>query len=423
MDVKAQPDGGWQRGLYNLSSMNAGLALMVFIVCIALVATLVFPQSEVFYSGWFRILLALFCLNIACCSFRQIKVLWTISRQAPVCSPAANWQYGKWQIHITPAEVEQLFAKQHYRIKTVQAGDQTIIHADKGLTGRWGAAGVHLAIVIIAAGAVIGSVLGFTQSVVVGKAETVLVPLDKNGERQAELILHDFNIDYYPDGNVSEYLSEVSVSAGSEQLQQTIRINHPLQFQGITVYQMDYGYQVLARIHKPDGTVAAASWLNDDGKLIVDAEKEITLQMIKYIPDFNPHQPAVSLSLLPNNPKVLYAFYQQNEAIDWGVADFGQKMRLNGYDTWMEFAQIRPFSALDVKRDPGVPIVLAGFLLLSIAFFLSMSIRYQQVQIRISSTPKGSVIHAAVSGLNGGKSEAFLIELQERLTKGASFNC
>lgn len=423
MDVKAQPDGGWQRGLYNLSSMNAGLALMVFIVCIALVATLVFPQSEVFYSGWFRILLALFCLNIACCSFRQIKVLWTISRQAPVCSPASNWQFGKWQYHITPAEVEQLFAKQHYRIKTVQADDQTIIHADKGLTGRWGAAGVHLAIVIIAAGAVIGSVFGFTQSIVVGKAETMLVPLEKNGERQAELTLHDFTIDYYPDGNVSEYLSEVSVSAGSEQLQQTIRINHPLQFQGITVYQMDYGYQVLARIHKPDGTVAAASWLNDDGKLIVDAEKEITLQMIRYIPDFNPHQPAVSLSLQPNNPKVLYAFYQQNEAIDWGVADFGQKMRLNGYDTWTEFTQIRPYSALDVKRDPGVPIVLAGFLLLSIAFFLSMSIRYQQVQVRISSTPKGSVIHAAVSGLNGGKSEAFLIELQERLTKGASSHC
>jgi len=89
----------------------------------------------------------------------------------------------------------------------------------------------------------------------------------------------------------------------------------------------------------------------------------------------------------------------------------------------MEFAQIRPFSTLDVKRDPGVPLVLAGFLLLSIAFFLSMSIRYRQVLIRISMTPKGSVIHAAVSRLNGGKSEAFLIELEERLMKGASSKC
>lgn len=423
MDVKSQPAGEWRRVLYDLSSMNTGLALMVLIAGIALVATLAFPEAEVFHPPWFRALLALFCVNIACCTFRQFTVLWAVSRRVPRCSPSASWQRSQWQANVTEAEVEHFLANRRYRVHTVQAGKETIVHADKGVAGRWGAAGVHLAIVVIAAGALIGNLFGFTQSVVVGKEEAVPVSLYKTGNEQAQLTLADFRIEYYPDGSVSEYLSDVTIAADNEQVQQTIKINHPLQFQGITVYQMDYGHQVLARIHKPDGTVLSASWLTDDGKLVIDGEKEITLQMIKYIPDFNPHRPAVSLSPLPNNPKVLYAFYQQNQAIDWGVADFGQRMRLQGNDTWIEFAQVRPYSALDVKSDPGVPVVMAGFLLLSIAFFLSMSIRYQQVQIRISTGSKGMTIHAAVSGLAGERGELFFEELEERLTKGASSSC
>ena len=403
--------------------MRIALILMTVIVVIALITTLFFPHVDVFHSFWFRAILTLFCVNMTFCTIRQFKGLLQLSQAVPQTRRGASWQQQQWKGVAEKADIEQFLTSRRYRLHVEQTDKGTSLYADKGLAGRWGTVGVHTAILIIALGALIGNIFGFAQSIQIGKAETLTVPLNQSGSQHAQLFLKDFQIEYYSDGSVSEYISDITIAAYNEQVEKAIKINHPLDFKGITIYQMDYGYQVLAQNHHADGAVASSAWLVDEGKLVIDQKRDIYLQVLQYVPDFNPRRPAVSLSPYPNNPKVLYAFYQNGEAVDWGVADFGQKMRLKGYDTWITFADVRPFSLLDVKSDPGVPVVMAGFLLLSGAFFFSMLIRYHQVHITIASGPQGDKVSVAVSCLSANSAEILFNDWQQKLMKGDRLSC
>lgn len=418
MAVRPSSANKEQRILSALFAMRTAVFLMIVIICVSLVATLYFPQADVFHTRWFQALLALLCVNMAVCTVRQFRQLIALTKTLPYNVPSGNWQQKQWNSKLQVHDITEYLRTHKYRFQIQDTAQAAIIYADKGLIGRWGTVAVHIAILLTAVGALTGNLFGFTNTVQIGKNETISVPLTKNGSQQAQLTLNDFRIEYYPDGNISEFISDLTIAAGGDKREQTIKINHPLQFQDIAVYQMDHGNQVLAQLQRLDGNSVTTAWLADDRRMVIDQEQGIALQVIQYVPDFNPHRPAVTLSPLPNNPKVLYAFYQQEKAVHWGVADFGQILRIQGYDATVTFTDVRPYSLLDVKSDPGVPIVMTGFLLLSLAFFCSVLIRYHQLQIKITPFVAGCKIHSSVSRLSLGAAEQLLAEIENCLAKG-----
>ena len=404
--------------IQTLTTMRSAIMMMIVIIAIALIATLLFPQADVFHTLWFQALLVLFCLNMTACTMRRIRALITLSRAVPMIKPAPGWAQKEWLGSVDAAAAEDVLRRKGYRFQRQDTPRGAVFSADKGLSGSWGTLAVHVAILTIALGALIGNVFGFTQSVVIGKGETIAVPLNKSGSLQAQLVLDDFRIEYYPDGSVSEYISDLRIESGNERAIQSVRINHPLDFRGITLYQMDHGYQVLAELQAAGGAPLESAWLAQDSSLTIDEGQGITLQVINYVPDFDPHRPAISLSPFPNNQRVLYAFYQQGNAVQWGVAALGQPLVLQGFDKKVVFADARPYSLLDLKSDPGVPVVMAGFLLLSVAFFFSMLIRYHGLYISVTPSAKGTKITAAVSRLTAGAADRLIAELERELTKG-----
>lgn len=401
-----------------LFAMRTAVFLMSVIIGVSLVATLYFPQADVFHTRWFQALLALLCVNMAVCTVRQFRQLLALTKTLPYSVPGGNWQQKQWNSKLQVHDITEYLRTHKYRFQIQDTAQAAIIYADKGLIGRWGTVAVHIAILLIAVGALTGNLFGFTNTVQIGKNETISVPLTKNGSQQAQLTLNDFRIEYYPDGNISEFISDLTIAAGNDKREQTIKINHPLQFQDIAVYQMDHGNQVLAQLQRLDGKSVTTAWLADDRRMVIDQEQGIALQVIQYVPDFNPHRPAVTLSPFPNNPKVLYAFYQQEKAVHWGVADFGQTLRIQGYDATVTFTDVRPYSLLDVKSDPGVPIVMTGFLLLSLAFFISVLVRYHQLQIKITPLAAGCKIHVSVSRLSVSVAEQLMTEIELCSVKG-----
>ena len=418
MAVKSSAVNKEQRILSALFAMRTAVFLMIVIICVSLVATLYFPQADIFHTRWFQALLALLCVNMAICTVRQFRQLISLTKALPYTVPGGNWQQKQWNSKLQVHDITEYLRTHKYRFQIQDTAQTTVIYADKGLIGRWGTASVHTAILLIAVGALTGNLFGFTQTIQIGKNETISVPLTKAGQEQAQLTLNDFRIEYYPDGTVSEFISDLTIAAAGDKREQTIKINHPLQFQDIAIYQMDHGNQVLAQLQRNDGDSVTTAWLADDRRMIIDQEQGIALQVLQYVPDFNPHRPAVTLSPFPNNPKVLYAFYQQDKAVHWGVADFGQILRIQGYDATVTFTDVRPYSLLDVKSDPGVPIVMTGFLLLSLAFFLSVLVRYHQLQITITPVASGSKVRVSVSRLSVSAAEQLMAEIEVCLVKG-----
>ena len=407
--------------LQTLTSMRTAIYMMLSIIGIALAATLLFPGADIFSSLWFRLLLALVCVNMAFCKFRLGRNLLAVSSAGPRTPPGPHWQRQELA-GVTAADLAAMLQQKGYRIAAEEKEGKTVLHADKHLAGRWGTLAVHIAVLLIAAGALTGNLLGFTQTVTVGQAETVALPLDRNGGRQAELTLRDFRIEYYPDGSVSEYISDLTVAADGDVRQQTVRINHPLDYQGISLYQMDHGHQVLARRQSPGGAVLTEAWLADSGRLAIDDAAGLSLAVLGYVPDFDPRRPAVSRSPFPNNPRVLYAFYRQNEAVDWGVAALGQTLILQGYDSTVTFPDVRPYSVFEAKSDPGLPAVMSGFVLLSLASFASLLLRYHQLCVTVSAGPRGPRADMAVGRLAAEPAQLLLDSLAEA-AKGGSKPC
>jgi cytochrome c biogenesis protein len=407
----------WQRIWCDLVSMPTGLLLMGVIAMIAIVTTLAFPAADVFHTGLFQALLGLLCINMFFCTIRQIKQLWNSYRWL---TPPAYVNYPKTRITVSATDnlvqrIETFLVTSGYRYKLGEEAQQLLICADKGMIGRYAAIGVHVAILMIALGALVGNLLGFMTTVNVGVGDAAGFPLEKNAIRQAEIRLTDFQIEYYPDGNVAEYTSVVQVTAGQVAIQDEIKVNHPLKICNVVLYQTGYGYQ--ARVDQyANGTSKSNVWLLEDGRFQIDAVRNIEVQMIRYVPDFDPRRPTVSRSHFPNNPKILYAIYQNGQPLDWGVADVGQHIRIPDMEGWVQFSDTRSYSTLDVKYDPGIFLVFPGFVLLAIAFFASLyTRRYHQLFLTVVPIANEVIVTITAFRLPVAKKNRLLAELSKVL--------
>nr|WP_279233493.1 cytochrome c biogenesis protein ResB [Desulfofundulus thermobenzoicus] len=58
----------------------------------------------------------------------------------------------------------------------------------------------------------------------------------------------------------------------------------------------------------------------------------------------------------------------------------------------------KPFSVLQVKHDPSIPLVFAGLALMSLFFFLTMFVRHRRCWLRMEETADGGLSLVLGSG-------------------------
>ncbi|MBF2001993.1 MAG: cytochrome c biogenesis protein ResB, partial [Synechococcales cyanobacterium M58_A2018_015] len=200
--------------------------------------------DHVYRTWWFLALLILFGSSLIACTFK---------RQLP----ALRWFSRTWNFYTQPrqfqkfalsAEVEQasmsdlipLLEQRRYRI--FQQGDA--LYAHKGLMGRIGPIVVHIGILVILAGAIFGAMTGFFAQEMVPSGQTFQVRnIVDAGPWAAAQIPKDWSvkvnrfwIDYTPDGTIDQFYSDLSVldRNHTEVDRQTIHVNKPLRYKGVT---------------------------------------------------------------------------------------------------------------------------------------------------------------------------------------------
>jgi cytochrome c biogenesis protein len=127
--------------------------------------------------------------------------------------------------------------------------DGTLYFGQKGQYSRTGVYLVHISILIIFIGAIVGSILGFKGSIMIPE----LQGSDKffSSEDSSAIDLgftvrcDEFIIEFYNNGMPKEYQSTLTVlENGKELFTKDIQVNSPLTYKGITFYQSSYqGYQ------------------------------------------------------------------------------------------------------------------------------------------------------------------------------------
>lgn len=402
----------------DFATMRVGLTLLAIIIVLAVAGTIIPQEREIdagpvlhffyhtlglgslYHSWWFSTLLFLLCLNMACCSLCRLPALWRETVAPPPWPLAAAWQR-ECRLDCPPEaatrQLKQFLERAGFRIWDF-AGNR--LYARKGQLAPWGTFLVHTSVLLIALGGFYGSLAGFQYSIRLAPGEVVTIGARPNPGvgRPFELRLNSFATELYPNGQVSDWISNLTVVRdGNEVVSQDVKVNHPLSYGGISFYQSSYAtfYDIEQRMAGRSGRTVRAE---ERQPLILDNRQGLAVVPLKYVPDYDPQRPLVSRSARPLNPHVIYMAYSDGRPLGMNAVPLGKPLTLPGTPAELVFVAVREVSGLEVKHDPGLPLVFAGFGIMSAAFFLSLFPRRRVVVAEARNDGEAAVLLIAIHG-------------------------
>lgn len=374
--------------LQKFTSMRTGIVLLLLVAGAAVIGTFL-PQGrevtqtsplvwflyhavglgDVYHAWWFQGLLGLLCSNIIACVWQRFPVLWRrtwLGEPWPkIDSHVPQARLGT-QAHAIAA-VEAVLNEQGCSWQRRQQEEQVAWLAYRHRWAPWGTFLAHISVLLIVLGGLYGNLGGFQKELSLIVGESKLLDHAWGEATGLELELADFRTEYYANGQVSDWISELVVRReGQELARQAIKVNHPLEVAGIHFYQAFYGQMIETRLASGETRL-----LEEKQIWVLDQERQTAVQAMRYIPDFDPDHPMTSRSQERRNPYVLYVLYEGGRQSAWGAAPIGQAVAFAGGET-VSFTTVYPFSGLQIKYDPGLPLVWSGFFCMSLGFFLGL---------------------------------------------------
>ena len=211
-----------------------------------------FDLFDMYHSWWFQFLLLLMTLNLLVCSVDRLSSTWrVIFPRKPVfhraqfesCRVAGSFSAGG-----TPEELlarYQPLLVRRFRYSRLEAtAEAGVIFAEKGRWSRLGAYVVHLGVLLLLIGGLIGSMAGFEGFVNIPENEsTDTVQLRSSGQPHQlpfAVRLDRFQISFYDERSrmPKEYRSTLTILEDGEPVfTRDILVNSPLRHRGINIFQ------------------------------------------------------------------------------------------------------------------------------------------------------------------------------------------
>ncbi|AFW93007.1 ResB family protein [Anabaena sp. 90] len=324
--------------------------------------------DHVYRTWWFLSLLVLFGTSLTACTF---------TRQLPALKAAQKWKYYEEPRNFTKlalsAELEgvslpsitPILQQKSYRI--FQEKDD-ILYARKGIIGKFGPIIVHIGIVAILLGGIWGAMTGFMAQEMISSGDTFQVKnIVDAGAWSSQDVLKDWSvrvnrfwIDYTPTGGIDQFYSDMSVlnNEGKEVNHEKIYVNKPLRYHGVVFYQTDWGISsVRVRLNKSPIFQLPMAQLDTKGK------GRLWGTWIPTKPDLSE-----GVSLLAKDLQGMVLIYDaQGKLINTVRA--GMSIPVNGVN--LQIFDVMGSTGLQIKFDPGIPIVYTGFALLMLGVVMS----------------------------------------------------
>ena len=353
---------------------------------------------EVFSSILFRLLVAALTISLIACSVHRIPGVIRTARNPRIDVGPAFFEHAPQHEAIvarrsaveTRGIVEGVFKGRRYRV--LSTDDGTVhLYADRF---RWApASGIvgHLSLVLIMLGAIVGGMYGYRNpEFMVSEGETLPVAAQAGPALQ----VLDFTDKYDPaTGRPIDYASEVVLlKDGQEVKRQTVRVNDPLRYDGLTFYQAFFGASAAMTVKDKDGNVV----LQSTGVPLAYKTEEGRKFGVLAIPGTG-YSAEISGTLGGTDPEIkpgqvgigIYAS-GQNAFADSKVIDQGKPMQVG--DLTVTFEREGQFTGLSVARDPGVPLIWIGSFLLLAGFVIRFMVPHKRVWARIVSRPNGGTV-------------------------------
>jgi cytochrome c biogenesis protein len=286
--------------------------------------------------------------------------------------------------------------RRYKRFRKRDTDTATTFYGEKGAYSHFGVYIVHASILIIIAGAIIGSLWGFDGFVNLAEGEstdTVYVGRQKSQKKLGYTVRCDrFSITYYDNRMPKEYRSDLSfLEDGAVIFQGPLLVNHPVTIKGIKFYQATYGTIPGGRAHititrgNDKGTTLTVN-LKDSFYLKENGAK-VTVQRIEE--NFMSMGPAVLLSIHSSEANMQLWVFKDIEKMKRAIPNLLQKVPkfnpglLKPYYFRLTSIAQTYYTGLQVSHDPGVFTVAMGAFSIVIGFFFTFFSSHKRLWVRV----------------------------------------
>ena len=332
---------------------------------------LFFGFDHVYKTWWFLLLIVLFASSLTLCSFLQ---------QLPSVKIARRCQFFRTPTPFYKLKISTILNTIYFNkiLSRVKSKDYSIfqqrnmLYCYKGLIGRLAPIIVHFSMIIILLGTMIGALFGFKAQEMIPKTESFHIQnvltigpsafIPKTSAR-----INDFWITYTQTKTISQFYSDISIlnQQGEEIKQKTIAVNYPLVFRGVYYYQTDWNLIGLRVEFMKDKCLEypLTNIFGNDEKI-----------WLTWIDSRNDIQQGI-LMIISNLEGYCSVYNHIGKFI--GNIEINESLPLSQP---ISFLEIISSTGLQIKTDPGIPLIYSGFLFLMISSLVSY-ITYSQIWI------------------------------------------
>jgi len=371
--------------------------------------------TNVYFSPWFLGPIIVLALNIMACIVHGLpEAVRRATRRFTIEAALALPERGQvtWPADVDPHPlVSATLRRELGRCRRETLQDREVFLLERG---RWRPLGpylIHVALLLILAGGLIGKFWGVDGQLALDQGEVAgAFQLGSRMEQPLhfQVRLDNFQVSYYERGGIpKEFRSDLTfLKDGREVSRATCRVNEPVSFGGLTFYQASYGSQAAGPIRltvELEGrrqTIAAllrqpVELPGGRGKLIA----------VRVDGNFQGYGPAALLaySAGTGHPMVFWVLQ--------GHPELGEQP--GPYRFTVESIPLRYYSVFQVKHDPGVWWVYTGFLMFLPGLYLAFFRPTERWVLVLAKTPQGQW-QARLLGASPRQREEFAAR-QERL--------
>jgi cytochrome c biogenesis protein len=359
---------------------------------------------NIFHSTWFISLMILLCINLIVCSANRLPASWKLFRRTSVPDetdifrdlPSDRVIIVEKPLNEEALRLEWLLKKKYKGICRKDTEEGTFISGEKGNFSYLGVYLVHFSVLIILTGMIIGFLFGFNAYIEITEGNSIdkVYLKGETGFKKLDFAVRcdRFSLDYYEDGTPKVYRSDLTFSRDGTIIQQgPIFVNHPVTVEGICFYQASFG-----TVPSGDAVIGIRKGGEKTRVVRVRAGTEFDLpgkdgkaKIIRVEENFMRIGPAVKIDIQSAKGKFQFWVFQNIEQIieeNPGLIDRVPMFNpgiLSPYVFSLVMIQTKYYTGLQVTRDPGVPVVVTGSLLLVLGFITVFFYSHRQVWIRI----------------------------------------
>jgi cytochrome c biogenesis protein len=382
---------------------------------------------DMYHSWWFITLLYVFSLNLISCSIKRLPhVFKFISEPMLVMAESMRNSFSqKKEITFSASsekaktQLAEFLSKEFSTPVITDHNGESHLFSHKSAWCRLGVYVVHLSILVIFIGAILGSLLGFKGFATIQEGQSISRVTTSSGkdiDLGYTLRLEQFSVEKYNTGAPKEFKSILTVLENGKPVPDytnvKVIVNDPLTFKRITFYQSSYG-------QANEGSEHFFSWKPRSGgntekfaiavggkNLLKDGSSfkllEVAEEVSQFMPGFSGPAARVEVSFKGKAPQtfiVLKNYPDMN-------AQRGDDI-IFGY----EGTNARMYTGLQFAKDPGVEIVWLGCALMVIGLFIAFFMSHKRVWIVVT---KG---HARMYGNASKNHAAFSMQFDELADK------